>query len=93
MNLVDQHHHDVGIAPACDALAVSRATWYRRRAKNAKSVSCDGTSLMDAAGRFHPRRISCLDRTRILKTLCSDRFLDMTPRGAHAALLSQGTYL
>ena len=93
MNLVDQHHHDVGIAPACDALAVSRATWYRRRAKNAKSVSCDGTSLMDAARRFHPRRISCLDRTRILKTLCSDRFLDMTPRGAHAALLSQGTYL
>ena len=93
MNLVDQHHYDVGIASACDALAVSRATWYRRRAKNAKSVSCDGTSLMDAARRFHPRRISCLDRTRILKTLCSDRFLDMTPRGAHAALLSQGTHL
>ena len=31
MNIVDQHHYDVGIAPACDALAVSRATWYRRR--------------------------------------------------------------
>jgi len=93
MSIVDQHHHDVAIAPACNALNVSRATWYRRRAKKLKSISCDATSLTNAARSFHPRRISCVDRQHIFAILCSDRFLDMTPRGAHAALLSQGTYL
>ena len=93
MSLVDQHHHEVAIAPACNALNVSRATWYRRRAKNLKSISCDATSLTNAARPFHPRRISCVDREHIFEILCGEQFLDMIPRGAHAALLSQGTYL
>ena len=74
MSLVDQHHHEVAIAPACNALNVWRATWYRRCAKNLKSISC-------------------VDHEHIFEILCSEQFLDMTPRGAHAALLSQGTYL
>ena len=82
--------YDVATAPACNALDVSRATWYRRRAKNAKAVSTDGTSPVALARRFHPRRISCGDRKHILEILCCDRLLDMTPRGTHAALLSQG---
>ena len=93
MSLVDQYHHEVAIAPACNALNVSRATWYRRRTKNLKSISCDATSLTNAARPFHPRRISCVDRQHIFEILCGEQFLDMTPRGAHAALLSQGTYL
>ena len=93
MSLVDQHHHEVAIAPACNALNVSRATWYRRRAKNLKSISCDATSLTNVARPFHQRRISCVNRRHIFEILCSEQFLDMTPRGAHAALLSQGTYL
>ena len=93
MTLVDQHQHSIAIAPACHALNVSRATWYRRRMRQLKSTSCDPASLMHAARPFHPRRISCVDRQRILEMLCSNQFLDMTPRGAHAALLSQGTYL
>jgi hypothetical protein len=32
MTLVDAHHDELGVKPACDALGVSRATWYRRRA-------------------------------------------------------------
>jgi len=76
MSLVDQHHDDVGIAPACNALNVSRAT-----------------SLTNAARPFNPQRISCVDLQYIFEILCGEQFLDMTPRGAHAALLSQGTYL
>ena len=93
MSIVDQHHHDVAITPACNGLNVSRATWYRRRAKKLKSNFYDATSLTNAARSFHPRRISCVDRQHVFAILCSDRFLDMTPRGVHAALLSQGTYL
>ena len=33
MTLVDAHHGELGVKPACDALGVSRATWYRRRAR------------------------------------------------------------
>ena len=33
MTLVDAHHDELGVKPACDALGVSRATWYRRRAR------------------------------------------------------------
>ena len=37
MTLVDQHHNDVAIAPACKALEVSRATWYRNARRMHKS--------------------------------------------------------
>jgi len=77
MSLVDQHHHEVAIAPACNGLNVSRATWYRRRAKNLKSFSYDATSLTNAARPFHPRRIYCVDREHIFEILCGEQFLDM----------------
>ena len=47
----------------------------------------------DARLRSHPRRIGPDERARILAVLCEDRFADLTPRQAHAALLSEGTYL
>ena len=50
-------------------------------------------SLTNAARSFHPQRIYCVDRQYIFESLCGEQFLDMTPRGAHAALLSQGIYL
>jgi len=33
MPLVDVHRDELGVKRTCDALGVSRATWYRRRAK------------------------------------------------------------
>ena len=86
MTLVDAHHDELGVKPACDALGVSRATWYRRRAP------AEATSE-PIRMRSHPRRIGGDERARILALLCEYRFADLTPRQVHAALLSEGTYL
>jgi len=97
MTLVDAHHHEVGVKPACAAVGVSRATWYRRRAsaraiERAPSDSSSET-VAPRMHRPHPRRIPDAERARIRGVLCEERFMDQTPRGVHAALLSQGVYL
>jgi putative transposase len=86
MTLVDLHHGELGVKPACDTLGVSRATWCRRRARS------EGEAV-PVRLRSHPRRIGPEERARILAVLCEERFADLTPRQVHAALLSDGTYL
>jgi putative transposase len=89
MSLVDAHHARVGVAPACDALGVSRATWYRRRARGEMSGE---HSPRDAHPR-HPRRIGPDERRRVLDVLCAPEFMDRSPRAIHAVLLDRGQYL
>ena len=60
----------VGVAPACRALGVPRATFYRRH--------------RSTPGRQQPRctpaRALCEDeRERVLETLSSSRFVDRSP--------------
>jgi transposase InsO family protein len=86
MTLVDLRHAELGVRPTCEAVGVSRATWYRRRSRASDQPPQVPT-------RSHPRRIGADERTRILAVLCEDRFADLTPRQVHAALLSEGTYL
>ena len=98
MTLVDDHHREVGIKPACEALSVSRATWYRRRARAIKREADSAVPEVSATiarrvRRAHPRRIPEKDRDRVRSVLCEERFMDQTPRGVHAALLSEGVYL
>jgi transposase InsO family protein len=98
MTLVDEHHHELAVKPACQAVGVSRATWYRRRARameRANIAAAPEVSETNAQRvcRAHPRRIPDEERHRILGVLCEERFMDQTPRGAFAALLSEGTYL
>ena len=74
----------VGIQPACRALAVSRATFYRR--------------LKPSTGRKQPRptparALSCAERNTVRETLCSPRFVDRAPAEVVATLLDKGTYL
>ncbi len=74
----------VGIQPACRALAVSRATFYRR--------------LKPSTGRKQPRptparALSCAERDAVRETLCSPRFVDRAPAEVVATLLDKGTYL
>jgi putative transposase len=88
MSFVDTHHAEVGVAPACSALDVSRATWYRRRAR--RSAHDDARS---ARKKPHPRRIVQLDRRRVLEILCAEEFADRSPRAVHAVLMDRGQYL
>ena len=74
----------VGVAPACRALGVPRATFYRRH--------------RSAPGRQQPRstpaRALCEgERERVLETLCSPRFVDRSPAEVVATLLDEGQYL
>lgn len=73
----------VGVAPACNALAVSRASLYRRR------LPRRGT------GRVRPRSPRSLgprERAAVLDVLHSERFVDKAPAQVWAELLDEGVY-
>jgi putative transposase len=74
-----------GTRAACAALAVSRATHYRRTA---------GPRLGPPAPRPSPARaLTEIERTTVLDTLHADRFVDVAPGAVVATLLDEGTYL
>jgi len=75
----------LGVASLCRALAVSRATLYRRRSQ--------GKPQADLAQRPCPRALSAEERSAVLTTLHSERFVDEAPAHVVAKLLDEGTYL
>ena len=85
MRIVDEYAPRVGVAPACRAVDVSRATWYRRRTKSTAMTPC-------RRGRS-PRRLCDQERQRVVDVLCSGEFIDRAPREVYAMLLDRGEYL
>ena len=78
---------DVGTKPACEALGISRAGLYRRRAIGATST---------AARRKRPappRALSTPERQEVLDTLHSEQFQDKAPHEVYATLLDEERYL
>lgn len=77
----------VGTLPACRALSVSRATFYRRLE--------DSTGPEDAAKpRPTPTRaLSPEERQAVIDVLHSERFWDASPRQVWAVLLDEGVYI
>lgn len=74
----------VGILPACQALGVSRATFYRR------SQSKPGPSQP----RPKPARaLSQQERDQVLEIACSEELVDRSPAAIVASLLDSGRYL
>ena len=74
-----------GTVAACAALAVSRATHYRRT---------KGPRLGPPAPRPSPARaLNETERTAVLDALHADRFVDVAPGAVVATLLDEGTYL
>jgi putative transposase len=74
-----------GTVAACAALAVSRATHYRRTRS---------PRFGPPAPRPSPARaLSGPERATVLDTLHSDRFVDASPAETYATLLDEGTYL
>jgi len=75
---------EVGVAPACQALGVPRATFYRRQ--------------RPLPGHQQPRptpaRALCeSERERVLDLLACPRFVDRSPAEVVATLLDEGEYL
>ena len=74
----------VGVAPACRALGVSRATFYRRQ--------------RPTPGRQQPpitpaRALAECEREHVLDGLACSRFVDRSPAEVVATLLDEGHYL
>lgn len=74
----------MGIKPTCEALGVSRATFYRRQEPVKKCQQPRPTP---------PRALSADEQTKVLAVLDSERFVDRAPAEVVATLLDQGTYL
>jgi putative transposase len=76
---------EIGLAPACRALGVSRATAYRRR---------DPRPGREQRPRPKPAMaLSDTERAALLEVLHSERFVDRSPAQVYATLLDEGSYL
>lgn len=84
MSSAESLARQVGVQPACAALGVSRATFYRRRRPPAGQPQPRPTPA---------RALSPDERERVLETLSSDRFVDRAPAEVVATLLDERIYL
>lgn len=86
MSAVEQLAPEVGTAAACRALAIPRATLYRRRRR-------EGAACATPATQPCPRRLVDEERHKVLEVLRSERFVDKAPSEVYATLLDESTYL
>lgn len=78
---------ETGVAGACRALAVPRASFYRARAAHEKPS-------LPALRPTPARALSPEERTKVLDELNSERFCDMAPAAVQAVLMDEeGDYL
>ncbi len=83
METVREVAREVGIAPACDALAVPRASFYRWIAP------VHGPRPAPA----RPRALDATERAAVLDVLHEERFMDQAPAEVYATLLDEGRYV
>jgi putative transposase len=74
----------VGMKRACQALAIPRATVYRRRRHSPGSL--------ETAKRRSWRALGEHERSTVLECLHQERFQDCSPAQVYAALLDEGRY-
>jgi putative transposase len=74
---------EVGVRPACTALDVSRAGFYRWQNPKENGPSC----------RLSPLALSAGERNDVLDILHEKRFIDRAPQEIYAALLDEKSYL
>ena len=86
MSMTDSLAKDVGIRPACDALAVSRTGFYRWKNQHEDSEK-------EYIRPVSPLALSPYEQQRVLDTLHDERFIDKAPQEVYAALLDGGSYL
>lgn len=81
---VGQLGAEVSIVTACQALEVTRATYYRRR--------CEPKRELRARPK-PPRSLTPTEQQQVLDVLHTERFIDKAPTQVYATLLDEGTYL
>ena len=98
----------MGVSAACRAMALPRATYYRRLAVEAAAAEPDdGSNPPEASGpdenvvgeadprppRRSPRALKEPEEQKVLAVLHSERFVDRSPGQVYATLLDEGSYL
>jgi putative transposase len=77
---------EVGIQPACEALGISRAGFYRTHTR-------PHAPPVEPTRRPSPARaLSAAERQDVLDLLHADRFADQAPHEVYATLLDDGVY-
>jgi putative transposase len=84
MAIVAQQKKTVGVAPACAALSVPRATFYRRQKPKV---------VLPRPPRRIPRALPHDERAMVLSMLNDDRFSDLPPAEVYATLLDEGKFV
>lgn len=82
----------IGIEAACDALAVSSATFYRNRPLPGP-FAIPESSPPPVVRASPARTLGTEERQRILAVLHEERFQDWAPAAIQATLLDEGNYL
>ncbi len=84
MAIVAAQRDLLGVAPACAALSVPRATYYRRQTPQA---------IVPATPRRVPRALPPEERRMVLALLGDDRFAELPPAQVYATLLDEGKFV
>lgn len=75
----------VGVRPACEALSVPRASYYRRRRQ--------AGAVVEAKPRPRPvRALTSAEQENVPACLHEERFQDRSPAAVYATLLDEGRY-
>jgi|SaaInlStandDraft_3_1057020.scaffolds.fasta_scaffold19478_1 putative transposase len=88
MNTTSDLAQQVGVKPACTALGVSRASYYRRQRS---TLSLSGA--VNANRPKPPLALHDTERQMVLDILHSERFVDKAPPVIYTSLLDEGIYL
>jgi len=86
MKAASELSQDVGRKPACEAMQVPRATFYRHLYR------LDNPQLVKGSHPVSPLSLTQTERQNVIDTLHSERFQDKAPHEIYATLLDEGQY-
>ena len=84
MRTVSENGPRLGIAPACAALGLPKATYYRQ---------LQAAPASGGKERRRTRSLAVEERRAVLDVLHEPRFADLAPAEVYATLLDEGRYL
>ena len=87
-NTLKEDHPHLAIANACDAVGISRATFYRNRIEKPTPEPTAGFPCS-----VPERALNVEQQQRVIDQLNSDRFRDKAPPQVYSTLLDEGAYL
>lgn len=91
MEAVAEARDELSCVEACDALGVSRATYYRTHGTVSSQAS--ESVAEPATEKQSHRRLSPEEKEEVLAVLHEKRFQDLAASQVHAQLLDEGRYL